>query len=38
MVHHTPQHASWFNQVEIFFSILARRLLRRGEGVWAHMK
>jgi transposase len=23
-------HASWLNQVEIFFSILARRLLKRG--------
>jgi transposase len=31
VVHHTPKHASWLNQVEIFFSILARRLLRRGE-------
>jgi transposase len=31
MVHHTPKHASWLNQIEIFFSILARRLLRRGE-------
>ncbi|MGW2262689.1 IS630 family transposase [Streptomyces sp. NPDC001780] len=30
-VHHTPKHASWLNQIEIFFSILARRLLRRGE-------
>ncbi|MFE4959782.1 IS630 family transposase [Streptomyces sp. NPDC056653] len=30
-VHHTPKHASWLNQVEIFFSTLARRLLRRGE-------
>ncbi|WP_228452990.1 transposase, partial [Streptomyces alkaliterrae] len=30
-VHHTPKHASWLNQVEIFFSILASRLLRRGE-------
>ena len=26
----TPTHASWLNQVEIFFSILARRLLKRG--------
>jgi transposase len=26
----TPTHASWLNQVEIFFSILARRLLRHG--------
>lgn len=30
-VHHTPPHASWLNQVELFFSILTRRLLRRGE-------
>ena len=30
-VHHTPTHASWLNQVELFFSILSRRLLRRGE-------
>ena len=29
--HHTPTHASWLNQVEIFFSILSRRLLKRGE-------
>ena len=29
--HHTPKHASWLNQVELFFSILTRRLLRRGE-------
>jgi transposase len=26
----TPTHASWLNQVELFFSILGRRLLRRG--------
>lgn len=26
----TPTHASWLNQVEIFFSILARRLLKHG--------
>ncbi len=30
-MHHTPTHASWLNQVELFFSILERRLLRRGE-------
>jgi transposase len=29
--HYTPTHASWLNQVELFFSILARRLLKRGE-------
>jgi transposase len=28
---HTPAHASWLNQIELFFSILTRRLLRRGE-------
>lgn len=27
---YTPKHCSWLNQVEIWFSILARRLLRRG--------
>jgi len=27
----TPTHASWLNQVEIFFSVLARRLLRHGQ-------
>jgi transposase len=31
VVHHTPIHASWLNQVEAFFSILTRKLLRRGE-------
>ncbi|MEO6495832.1 MAG: IS630 family transposase [Ilumatobacteraceae bacterium] len=31
VVHHTPVHASWLNQVESFFSILARKVLRRGE-------
>ena len=29
--HHTPKHASWLNQVELFFSTLTRRLLRRGQ-------
>jgi transposase len=28
--HLTPKHASWLNQIEIWFSILARKLLRRG--------
>jgi transposase len=27
---YTPKHSSWLNQVEIWFSILARRVLRRG--------
>jgi hypothetical protein len=26
----TPRHASWLNQIEIWFSILARKVLRRG--------
>ena len=27
----TPKHCSWLNQVELWFSILARRVLRRGD-------
>lgn len=27
---HTPKHASWLNQIELWFSILERRVLRRG--------
>lgn len=27
--HYTPLHASWVNQIEIFFGVLARRSLRR---------
>jgi transposase len=27
---YVPKHTSWLNQVEIWFSVLARRLLRRG--------
>jgi hypothetical protein len=30
-LHFTPTHASWLNQVELFFSILERRPLRHGE-------
>ncbi|MCP4448248.1 MAG: hypothetical protein GY811_23355 [Myxococcales bacterium] len=26
----TPRHCSWMSQVEIWFSILARRVLKRG--------
>jgi putative transposase len=26
---YTPKHTSWLNQVEIWFSILVRKLLRR---------
>ena len=28
--HYTPKHASWMNQVEIWLSILIRKLLKRG--------
>jgi len=28
--HYTPKHASWLNQVELWLSILVRKLLRRG--------
>jgi transposase len=30
-VTHTPKHASWLNMVEQWFSILTRKLLRRGD-------
>jgi len=29
--HFTPQHGSWLNQVEWWLSVLARRLLKRGD-------
>lgn len=29
-VHYTPTHASWLNQIEIWFGILSRRIIRRG--------
>jgi transposase len=28
--HYTPKHASWLNQIELWFSILVRKLLKRG--------
>ncbi len=28
--HYTPLHSSWLNQIEIWLSILVRKLLRRG--------
>jgi transposase len=31
--HYTPTHASWLNQVEIWFSILTRRALRGGNFI-----
>ena len=40
--HYTPQHASWMNQIEMWFSILVRKLLKRAsfasiEGLQAKM-
>lgn len=30
VIHFTPKHGSWLNQVELFFSVLARKVIRRG--------
>ena len=34
--HYTPKHASWMNQVELWFSILVRKLLKRGHFTSIH--
>jgi len=31
--HFTPKHCSWLNQIELWFSILARKLLRRANFI-----
>ena len=31
--HYCPKHSSWMNQVELFLSILVRKLLRRGSFI-----
>jgi putative transposase len=31
--HYTPKHASWMNQIEIWLSILTRKLLRRASFI-----
>jgi putative transposase len=31
--HFTPKHCSWLNQIEIWFSILVRKLLRRANFI-----
>lgn len=31
--HYTPKHSSWLNQIEIWFSILVRKLLRRASFI-----
>ena len=28
--HYTPKHASWMNQIEIWFGILGKKAIRRG--------
>jgi transposase len=28
--HYTPKHSSWMNQIEIWLSILTRKVLKRG--------
>lgn len=33
VLHYTPLHSSWLNQIEIWFSILVRKLLRRASFV-----
>ena len=30
VTHYTPPHASWVNQIELFFSILQRKVIRNG--------
>jgi len=42
VLHYTPKHCSWLNQIEIWFSILVRKLLKRGsftsvENLKAHV-
>lgn len=28
--HYTPKHASWMNQIEVWFGILSKKVVRRG--------
>jgi transposase len=30
---YTPKHTSWLNQIELWFSILSRKLLKRGNFI-----
>jgi len=30
VIHYTPKHASWMNQIEIWFGILTRKVIKRG--------
>ena len=31
MIHYTPKHGSWLNQIEIWFGVLQKRVIRRGD-------
>ena len=31
--HYTPKHGSWLNQIEIWFSILVKKVIRRGHFI-----
>lgn len=31
VVHFTPKHCSWINQIRMWFSILARKVIRHGD-------
>ena len=30
VIHYTPKHGSWLNQIEIWFGVLQKRVIRRG--------
>ena len=30
VIHYTPKHASWMNQIEIWFGILMRKVIKSG--------
>ena len=36
VTHWTPRHTSWLNQIEIWFSILVRRVIKRGNFTSIH--
>jgi len=31
--HYTPKHTSWMNQIEIWFGILMRKVIKRGNFI-----
>jgi hypothetical protein len=33
VIHYTPKHGSWLNQIEIWFGVLEKRVIRRGNFV-----